>query len=147
MAESPAKLTLKLITPERIVLDCQVDQVVVRAVDGELAVLPGHQPLLTALAIDILRYRVGSEEMLAAVMGGVMEVSGNEVTVLADLAELDAEIDETRAHQAKSRAEAERTQKADKLDLYLSEVAIAKSIARLKAAEWSKRKSRPPRAD
>jgi F-type H+-transporting ATPase subunit epsilon len=136
------KLSLKVITPERIVLDQEVDQVVVRAIDGELAVMPDHEPLLTALAIDVLRYKTGREELTAAVMGGVMEVNNNEVTVLADLAELDTEVDEAKAHQDKARAEAEKTQKADKLDVYLSEMAISRSIARLKAAEWSKRRRR-----
>jgi F-type H+-transporting ATPase subunit epsilon len=140
------KLTLKLITPERVVLDEQVDQVVVRAVDGELSVLPDHEPLLTALAIDIVRYKSDREEQTAAVMGGVMEVNRNEVTILADLAELDVEVDEARAHQSKARAEAEKTQKADKLDVYLSEMAISKSIARLKAAEFFKRRRRPDRS-
>lgn len=140
------KLTLKLITPERIVLDEQVDQVVVRAVDGEMAVLPDHEPLLTALAIDIVRYTSNREEQTAAVMGGVMEVNRNEVTILADLAELDVEVDEARAHQRKARAEAEKTQKSDKLDVYLSEMAISKSIARLKAAEFFKRRRRPERS-
>ncbi len=141
------RLTLKVFTPERIVLDQEVDQVVARAVDGELAILPGHEPLLTALAIDILRYKVGRDEMTAAVMGGVMEVNNNEVTVLSDLAELDTEVDEARAHQDKEKAEAEKIQKADKLDVYLTEMAISKSIARLKAVEWSKRRRSRQRAD
>lgn len=134
------KLTLKVITPERIVLDQEVDQVVAHAIDGELAILPNHEPLLTALAIDIIRFRSGPEEMTAAVIGGVMEVNNNEVTVLSDLAELDTEIDEARAHQRKDRAEAEKIQRVDKLDIYLTEMAISKSIARLKAVEWSRRR-------
>jgi len=137
MAEA---LTLKIITPERIVLDQPVDAVVARAIDGELSILPDHEPLLTALAIDVIRYRYGKEESTAAVMGGVMEVNQNEVTVLSDLAELDTEIDEAKAHQDKARAEAERIQKVDKLDVYLSEMAISRSIARLKAAELSRRR-------
>ena len=136
------QLALKVITPERVVLEQSVDQVVARAVDGELAILPDHEPLLTALAIDVLRYKSGKEEMTAAVMGGVMEVNRNEVTVLADLAELDVEIDEAKAHQDKARAQAEKIQKADKLDIYLSEMAISRSIARLKAAEWYKRRKK-----
>ena len=134
------KLTLKIITPERIVLDQQVDAVVARAIDGELSILPNHEPLLTALAIDVIRYKNEKEESTAAVMGGVMEVNQNEVTVLSDLAELDAEIDEAKAHQDKARAEAEKIQKVDKLDVYLSEMAISRSIARLKAAELSRRR-------
>lgn len=140
-----SKLSLKVITPERVVLDQQVDEVIVRAIDGEMSVLPGHEPLLTALAIDVLRYKSDKEEMTAAVMGGVMEVNSDNVTVLADLAELDTEVDEAKAHQERERAEAEKTQKVDKLDIYLSEMAISRSIARLKAAEWSKRRRRSER--
>ena len=137
------KLMLKIITPERIVTEQEVDEVVARAHDGELAILPNHQPLLTALTIDIVRYKRGREEMTAAVIGGVMDVSENEVTVLSDLAELGTEIDEARAHQRKQRAEAEKAQRADNLDVYITEVSISKSIARLKAAEFAKRKRRP----
>lgn len=136
------KLTLKIITPERIVLDEQVDEVVARAADGELAILPHHEPILTALSIDVLRWKAGREEETAAVIGGVMDVTGNEVTVLSDLAELDTEIDVARAHQRKERAEAEKLQKVDKLDVYLTEMAISKSIARLKAAELAKTRRR-----
>lgn len=145
MHDKSGRLTLKIITPECVLVDQEVDRVVACAIDGELAILPGHEPLLTALAIDILRYKIGDEEMMAAVMGGVMEVNNNRVTVLADLAEMDAEIDETKAAQDRSRAEAEKSQKADKLDLYMSEMAISRSIARLKAADWSKRKKDSPR--
>ena len=135
-------LTLKIITPERIVLEQEVEQVVARAIDGELAVLPHHQPLLTALTIDVVRYKDSDGEATAAVIGGIMEVADNEVTILSDLAELDVEIDEARAHQRKGRAEAEKTQRVDKLDVYLAEMALAKSIARLKAAELAKQRMR-----
>lgn len=136
----PATLTLRIITPERIVLEKQVEQVSARAVDGELTVLPDHEPLTTALGIDILRYREAGHEETAAVMGGVLEVTDNTVTVVSDLVELDSEIDETRAHQAKSRAEAEKTQKTDKLEVYISEMALSRAIARLKAVEQIKQR-------
>lgn len=136
------KLMLKIITPERVVLEQQVDVVKARAIDGELAVLPEHQPLLTALAIDVVSWNDQKEEGFAAVIGGVMEVSRNEVTILSDMAELDTEIDEARASQRKARAEAEKTQKMDKMDVYMAELAISKSLARLKAAELGKLRRR-----
>jgi F-type H+-transporting ATPase subunit epsilon len=134
------QLTLRIITPDRVVVEKPVTQVVARAIDGELAILPHHQPLLTALQVDVVRYVEGKEEHFAAVMGGVMEVANNEVTVLSDLAELDTEIDETKAHQEKARAEAEKLTKVDKLDVYVSEMAIGRSMARLKAADLGKRR-------
>jgi F-type H+-transporting ATPase subunit epsilon len=149
-------LTLKIITPDRIVLDEQVDEVMAKAIDGEFAVLPGHEPLITALAIDVVRYKTKGVEHSAAVMGGLLEVGevpgtgSNEVasatshdrlvTVLSDLAELDTEVDAAKAHEEKERAEAQKITKTDKIDLYLSEMAMSKAMARLKAAELGRRR-------
>ncbi len=136
----PGILNLQIITPERVVLDQEVEQVSACALDGELTILPEHEPITTALAVDVLRYRSKGEDLGAAVIGGLLEVTGNRVRVLSDVAELDAEIDEARAHQAKERAEAEKTQRTDKLDVYVSEMAISRAIARLKAVELIKRR-------
>jgi F-type H+-transporting ATPase subunit epsilon len=135
-------LHLQIITPERIVFDKEVDQVTATAIDGELTILPDHEPIITALDIDIIRFKNQGAESAAAVIGGLLDVTANRVTVLSDAAELDIEIDEARAHQAKERAEAEKIQRTDKLDVYVTEMAIARAVARLKAAELSKRRSR-----
>jgi len=131
---------LKILTPERLVLEQQVDEVAACAIDGEFAVLPNHIPLVTALAFDILRYKAGGSEYIASVLGGILEVSNNTVTVLSDSAELATEIDEARARQAKERAEAEKTQRTDKLDIYVAEMAFSRAMARLKAADLSRRR-------
>ncbi|MDX1990210.1 MAG: ATP synthase delta/epsilon chain alpha-helix domain-containing protein, partial [Candidatus Obscuribacter sp.] len=75
---------------------------------------------------------------VAAVIGGIMEVGTSEVTIMSDVAELDVEIDEARAKQAKERVEAEKTQRTDKIDVYASELALSRAMARLKAAELGK---------
>ncbi len=85
-----------------------------------------------------LRFKVRGEEEVAAVIGGIMEVSTSEVTIMSDVAELDVEIDEARAKQAKERVEAEKTQRTDKIDVYASELALSRAMARLKAAELGK---------
>lgn len=157
----PGTLYLKIITPERIVFEAPVQQVTARAVDGELTILPEHEPLVTALAIDVVEFKGESSVDSAAVIGGVMEVKKGEdevadakaagddkpknpdmtyVTIVTNMAELDTEIDEARAHQAKARSEAEKTQKADKLDVHIAEMALSKAMARLKAAELVKRR-------
>jgi len=142
MAEA---LNLRIITPERIVLEKKVDEVSARAIDGELTILPNHEPIVTALSIDVLQFKDQEQESVVAVIGGILEVDDNNVTILSDAAELDAEIDEARARQAKERAEAEKTQRTDKLDVYITEMAISRAVARLKAAELAKRhRSRNP---
>lgn len=135
-------LNLKIITPERIVYESPVDQITAVAKDGELTILPGHEPLVTTLAIDIMRFKTKGEEEAAVVMGGILEVGLSEVTVMSDVAELDVEVDEVRAKQAKERAEAEKTQKTDKLEVYYTEMALSKAMARLRAAELGKLRKR-----
>jgi F-type H+-transporting ATPase subunit epsilon len=145
--QKTARLSLRIITPERVVLEKEVDQVTATAIDGQLSILPQHEPIITALAIDVLHYKDGQLEETAAVLGGLMEVGENKVTVLSDTAELGGEIDETRAREAQQRAEAVKIQRTDKLDLYLSEMALSKAMARLKAAEISRARKRHHRAD
>jgi len=133
-----ANFNLKIITPERVVFDQPVDQLTAVANDGELTVLPGHEPLVTTLSINVLRYKVGSEEHIAAVLGGILEVGQTETVVLSDAVELDHEIDEARATQAKERAKAAQTQKTENIDVYATEMALSKAMARLKAVEMGK---------
>ena len=136
----PGTLKLRIVTPERVVLEQDVEQVTATAVDGELSILPDHEPIVTALAIDMLRYRLNKEDEYAAVMGGILEVKNNEVTILSDLAELDTEIDVAKAHMDKEKAEAEKLEKSDKLDVYVSELAISRAVARLRVHEFKVRK-------
>jgi F-type H+-transporting ATPase subunit epsilon len=82
-----------------------------------------------------LKYKVGGEEHIAAVLGGILEVGQKETVVLSDVVELDHEIDEARATQAKERAIAAKTQRAENIDVYTTELALSKAMARLKAAE------------
>ncbi len=135
-------INLKIITPERIVFESPVDQVTAVSRDGELTILPGHEPLVTTLAIDVMRFKRQGEEETAAIIGGIMEVSTSEVTIMSDMAEMDVEIDETRAKQAKEKAEAEKIQKTDKIDVYVSEMALSRAMARLRAAELGKLRKR-----
>ncbi len=135
-------LNLKIITPDRIVLDEQVEEVSAHAIDGAFQVLPNHEPLITALAVDVIRYKTQGVEHSAAVMGGLFEVGENTITVLSDLAELDTEIDAARAHDEKAKAEADKITKTDKIELYLSEMALSKAMARLKAVELGNRRRR-----
>jgi len=135
-----AGLTLKIITPERIVLEEPVDEVTATAIDGQFSVLPKHEPLVSALAIDVLRYKTNGQDHFAAVIGGILEVSNDIVTVLSDSAELDTEIDAARAHQAKERAQAEEIQRTDKLDVQLKEMALSRAMTRLKAVEQARRR-------
>ncbi|HVV45882.1 MAG TPA: ATP synthase F1 subunit epsilon, partial [Bryobacteraceae bacterium] len=97
-------LALQLVSPERILVDEQVDEVQVPALNGYLGVLPGHAPLLSALMPGgVLTYRAGGGEKVFAVYGGFVEVQPERVRILADAAERREEInaEEARAQLSK----------------------------------------------
>src|SRR4051812_18470960 len=136
----PNKLTLEIVTPDRSLLQEDVDEVVIPGSEGELGVLPGHTPLLTTLKIGELWYRKGSERHHLAIAFGFAEVLPDRVTVLADVGERAQEIDVQRAEQAKQRAEALLAQKGtqpmtpSEVDYETANVALTKAMIRLQVA-------------
>lgn len=107
MAEQiPKSLTFVLVTPERKVIEAEVDEVIAPGLEGEFGVLPGHIPFITILKIGELVFRSGSKPERIAVAWGYTEVLPDRVTVLAETAEMAHQIDIERALRAKERAEA-----------------------------------------
>src|SRR3989338_9789883 len=103
------QLKLKIITPERLVLEEMVDHVSLPTTEGEITILPEHIPLISGLASgDVIAF-ANNEHVPMAVVGGFVEVKngkeGTEVAVLADFAEHVSELSEEKITQAKSRAE------------------------------------------
>jgi F-type H+-transporting ATPase subunit epsilon len=99
-------IRLELVTPERLVLSEEVDEVVLPGYEGEFGVLPGHTQYLAILNIGMLWYRKGSAVTRIALGGGFAEVNHDRVVVLVDTAERAEEIDLERAKRARERAEA-----------------------------------------
>ena len=99
------KLSLEVVTPFRTVLIEDVESVTLPGIEGELGILPEHVPLLTTLDTGIMSYVSGSGNTLAiAVHWGYAQVDGNNVSVLAELAETADEIDLPRAQEAEKKA-------------------------------------------
>ncbi len=99
-------LEVQVVSPERILFSGEADMVVARTPSGEIAFLAGHAPFLGTLEIAPVRVKTGGEgEEAFAVHGGFVEVSDNRVTVLSDVAEPAADIDNERARDAQRRAE------------------------------------------
>jgi len=98
------RLLLEIVTPERLILSQQVDEVVVPGMEGEFGVLPGHCHFLSLLKIGELRYRVGDRTHFVSILSGMVEVVPDRVTILAEIAEKAEEIDVERAQEAVERA-------------------------------------------
>ncbi|MFP6665637.1 MAG: F0F1 ATP synthase subunit epsilon [Deltaproteobacteria bacterium] len=99
-------MRLQIVTPDRAVLDCEVEEVYAPGTNGEFGILPEHITFLSSLDVGALRYRIAGKDEFVAVSGGVTEVLDDSVTVLADTAEKSAAIDIERAKVAATAAEA-----------------------------------------
>lgn len=131
---SDKKLNLKVITPEKVVVEETVDAVYSTAVDGEFGILPDHQPYMTALGIGVTKYVKGSAEEYIATMGGIFQVDKNNVIILSDTAESGKEIDVARARSAKERAEARLRMASRDVDVHRAQIALSRALARLQVA-------------
>lgn len=112
-----------------------VDMVVARAEDGEFAIQKGHLPLAAALEMCVVRIKKGAEEQRVAVFGGFLENKGNNVNVVAPLAELAETIDIARAQAAKKRAEDRIQSKDSDIDMDRAKLALLRAVTRLKATK------------
>ena len=99
------KLRLVVVTPEGKTFDSDVEQVVMPGVEGQLGILPGHVPLLTAIQPGEVDLKAGSRGDELAVGGGFAEVTGDRVTILTDMAVKPEDIDEHEVEKALQSAQ------------------------------------------
>jgi F-type H+-transporting ATPase subunit epsilon len=98
-------LRLEIVTPEKKVVDAEVDSVTVPTASGEVGILPSHAPLISALKPGILTYSNRGDAQRLAIAGGFVEVSSDKVAVLTDTAEMAADIDVEAARADREAAE------------------------------------------
>lgn len=130
----PAHIDLQIVTPERRIVQEQVDEVEIPGAEGYFGVLPGHTPLLASLAVGELWYRKGQEKFFLSVAFGFAEVLPDRVTILARIAERAEDISAERAESARKRAEERLAQPKSDLDYERARVALMKSMARLQVS-------------
>ena len=129
-------IQLEIVTPERLVYEDEVDSVNVPGIEGELGILPHHAPLLSILGFGELRIRKGGAEESFAIVGGFVQVRPDKVVVMAETADLAAEIDLEKAEEA--RREAERALESgysEGADLSAARAALQTALMRIRVAE------------
>ena len=133
----PTHLTLEIVTPDRALVQEEVDEVQLPGTEGYLGILPGHTPLLTSLRVGQVWYRKGGETFYLSVAFGFAEVLPDRVRLLARIAERAEEIDVTRAEEHRRKAEemlqAARAGNSD-IDLERARVSLMKALTRLQVA-------------
>lgn len=125
------KITLSIVTPTRRLVDYDADMVIMKAVEGEIGVLSGHEPLTTPLSQGVLRIVNDGEEKALCVLGGFVEIQPDKITVVTDAAEWPEEIDKNRAIAAKERAENRLKNTQSDIDVSRAELSLKRALARI----------------
>ena len=123
------RLYLKVVTPDKLFFEGDIDMLVARTIEGDVGILLNHSPLVTILDIGRLVIKAGDERKIAACAGGYIDVRNNNITVVSDACEWEEEIDINRAERAKERA-SKRLEDKD-TDTFKAELALKKAINRI----------------
>ncbi len=122
---------LRIITPERVFYEGEVDMVEFNTTEGEIGVLPGHIPLTVIIKPGILNIYEAEGEKQAALHSGFVEILPERVTILAEIVEWPEEIDANRAEAALQRAEERLRSRASETDIARAETALLRAMARI----------------
>jgi len=125
-------LKLEIVTPDAQVFSEDVEMVTLPAVEGEMGVYPQHIPVLTEIVPGELIARKAGRDYLLAVGEGFVEVTGERVAVMTDMAIRAENIDAARAEEARRRAEARLAEQLDDEEAAIVSAALAHSLAQLK---------------
>ena len=120
---------LRVITPDRVFYENQVQMVEFDTTEGEIGVLPGHIPMTVIIRPGILTITEAGGDKEAALHAGFAEILPDRVTILAEIIEWPDEIDEERATAALERAKARLREKASTTDLARAELALQRAVA------------------
>ncbi len=125
-------LRLEIVTPDATVYSEDVDMVTLPAVEGQIGILPRHVPLMTHMVAGEIIVRKNGQDSFLVVGEGFVEVTGDHVAILTDLA-IDAEnLDEATAEEARQQAEAHLRERMSSEELASVNAAVARSLAHLR---------------
>ena len=127
-------MQLKIITHEKVVYNGEVEEIIIQTMSGQLGILKDHVPLTTTLDIGVTKAVNAGHAKYFATMGGLFQFKDNIATILTDVCEDGHDIDVTRANAAKNRAESRLADNNASIDTQRAQAALARSLARLKAA-------------
>ncbi len=125
-------LKLEIVTPDAKTYSEDVEMVTLPGVEGEMGIFPMHVPLMTQIVAGEITVRKDGREQYLAVGDGFVEITGDHVAVMTDMAIKAENIDEAKAEEARRRAEARLTEKLDDADAAMVNAALAHSLAQLK---------------
>ena len=129
------QLHLKVVTPERLLLQDDVDEVVAPGTEGDFGVRPGHCTLLSTLKIGELRYRQGDRWGHMSIAWGYAQVQPDRVTILAEVGERAEDIDLPRAEEAVRQAKAQLSASPKRGEMEAARKRLEKALLRVRIGQ------------
>nr|YP_009366434.1 ATP synthase CF1 epsilon subunit [Piper auritum]YP_010484159.1 CF1 subunit epsilon [Piper umbellatum]YP_784479.1 ATP synthase CF1 epsilon subunit [Piper cenocladum]Q06GQ4.1 RecName: Full=ATP synthase epsilon chain, chloroplastic; AltName: Full=ATP synthase F1 sector epsilon subunit; AltName: Full=F-ATPase epsilon subunit [Piper cenocladum]ABI14478.1 ATP synthase CF1 epsilon subunit [Piper cenocladum]ARJ62151.1 ATP synthase CF1 epsilon subunit [Piper auritum]UVV36269.1 CF1 subunit epsilon [ len=126
-------LNLCVLTPNRIIWDSEVKEIILPTNSGQIGVLPNHAPIATAVDIGILRIRLDDQWVTMALMGGFARIGNNEITILVNDAERGSDIDLQEAQGTLEIAEANLNKAEGKRQVIEANLALRRARTRVEA--------------
>lgn len=126
-----ATLRLEIVTPEATTYSQDVEMVTLPGVEGEMGIYPLHVPLMTQIKPGEIMVRQSGQEQFLAVGEGFVQITGERVAILTDMAIKADDIDEAKAEEARKRAEARLAEKLSDEESAMVAAALAHSLAQL----------------
>lgn len=127
-----ATLKLEIVTPEAKTFSEDVEMVTLTGVEGEMGIYPQHMPLMTQLVAGEIIARKGGQSIFLAVGDGFVQITGERVSILTDMAIRAENIDEVKAEEARKRAEARLAEKITEEESAHVSAALAHALTQLK---------------
>jgi F-type H+-transporting ATPase subunit epsilon len=124
-------LKLEIVTPEATVYSEQVDMVTLPGVEGEMGILPQHVRLMTQLVPGQMIVRKDGQDHYLAVGEGLIEITGDHVAIVTNMAIAAEHIDEAQAEEARQRALARLREKISSEEVASVNASLARSLAQL----------------
>ena len=131
MSEENKGYMLRIVTPERVFYEGEVEMVEMNTTEGQIGVLPGHIPLTVIVKPGILLITEAEGVKEAALHSGFAEILPDQMTILAEIVEWPEEIDQGRAEAALQRAQERLANRDSQTDLARAETALQRAIARI----------------
>jgi F-type H+-transporting ATPase subunit epsilon len=125
-------LKLEIVTPEGTAVSDDVEMVTLPGIEGEMGILPQHVPLMTQMVPGEMTVRQNGQDRFLAVGEGLVEITGDHVAILTDLALPAEKIDEAAAEEARQRAQARLRERLSDEEVASVNAALARSLAQIR---------------
>ena len=134
-----ATLKLEIVTPEAKVFADDVEMVTLTGIDGDMGIYPLHMPVMTQLVAGEIIARKNNENIFLAVGDGFVQITGQRVAILTDMAIKADDIDEAKAEEAQKKAEARLSQKLSDEEAAMVQASLVHATTQLKVKRLHKK--------